>query len=180
MPLVPDVNDFQAELEGLPVRKYKAGVEQMKYAMGQGVSCREISWSRDGDRAFPMRTMIDIMGLNAVAQGTDYPINLLSPFVNIYVMVTRRDRNGAIFGKEERITREEAIRLYTSSAARYSFSEHKTGSIEPGKYADMVLLSDDILAVSEGSIKDIIAVRTIVEGRTVFEQRSEAGDPSMR
>lgn len=123
------------------------------------------------DRAFPMRTMIDTMGLDAVAEGTDYPINLVSPFVNIYVMVTRRDKNGDIFGIEERISREEAIRLYTSSASRYSFAEGKTGSIEPGKYADMVVLSDDILKVPDEAIKDIVAVRTIVEGQTVFERK---------
>lgn len=123
------------------------------------------------DRAFPMRTMIDTMGLDAVAEGTDYPINLVSPFVNIYVMVTRRDKNGDIFGIEERISREEAIRLYTSSASRYSFAEGKTGSIEPGKYADMVVLSDDILKVPDEAIKDIVAVQTIVEGQTVFERK---------
>jgi predicted amidohydrolase YtcJ len=124
------------------------------------------------NRAFPMRTMIDVMGLDAVAQGTDYPINLLNPFVNMYVMVTRQDKNGDVFGAGERISREEAIRLYTSSAARYSFSEAKTGSIEPGKYADMVVLSDDILSVPEEAIKDIVAVRTIVEGRTIYEQKT--------
>jgi predicted amidohydrolase YtcJ len=124
-------------------------------------------------RAFPMRTMIDTMGLDAVAEGTDYPINLVSPFVNMYVMVTRRDKNGDVFGIEERIGREEAIRLYTSSASRYSFAVKKTGSIEPGKYADMVVLSDDILSVPEEAIKDIVALRTIVEGRTVFERKVE-------
>lgn len=122
----------------------------------------------NADRAFPMRTMIDVMGLDAVAQGTDYPINLANPFVNMYVMVTRKDKNGDVFGAGERITREEAIRLYTRSAARYAFAEEKTGSIEPGKYADMVVISDDILNVPEEAIKDIKALRTIVEGRTVF------------
>lgn len=120
------------------------------------------------DRAFPMRTMIDVMGLDAVAQGTDYPTNSLNPFINMYVMVTRRDRSGQTFGAAERISREEAIRLYTSAAARYSFSERTTGSIEPGKYADMVVISDDILSVPDEAIKDIVAIRTIVEGRTVF------------
>jgi len=123
------------------------------------------------ERAFPMRTMIDVMGFEAVAQGTDYPINLLSPFINIYVMVTRRDKNGDVYGEGERISREEAIRLYTSAASHYSFSEEKTGSIEPGKYADMVVLSDDIMSVPEEAIKDIVATRTIVEGRTVFERK---------
>jgi len=124
------------------------------------------------DRAFPMRTMIDVMGLDAVAQGTDYPINLVNPFVNMYVMVTRKDKNGDVFGADERITREEAIRLYTSSASRYSFAEEKTGTIEPGKYADMTVISDDILTVPDEAIKDIVAVRTIVEGKTVFERKA--------
>jgi predicted amidohydrolase YtcJ len=123
------------------------------------------------DRAFPMRTMIDVMGMDAVAQGTDYPINLANPFVNMYVMVTRKDKNGDMFGAGERITREEAIRLYTSSASRYSFAEAKTGTIEPGKYADMTVISDNILTVPDEAIKDIVAIRTIVEGKTVFERK---------
>jgi predicted amidohydrolase YtcJ len=124
-------------------------------------------------RAFPMRTMIEVMGLNSVAQGTDYPINLLNPFINIYTMVTRRDRNGDVYGAAQRISREDAIRLYTSSAARYAFSEGKTGSIEPGKHADMVVLSDDILTVPEDAIKDITVMRTMIAGCTVFEREAE-------
>jgi predicted amidohydrolase YtcJ len=124
-------------------------------------------------RAFPVRTMIEVMGLNSVAQGTDYPINLLNPFINIYTMVTRRDRNGDVYGAAQRISREDAIRLYTSSAARYAFSEGKTGSIEPGKHADMVVLSDDILTVPEDAIKDITVMRTMIAGCTVFEREAE-------
>ncbi len=81
-----------------------------------------------------------------------------------------QDKNGDVFGASERITREEAIRLYTSSASRYSFAEAKTGTIEPGKYADMTVISDDILTVPDEAIKDIVAIRTIVEGKTVFER----------
>jgi predicted amidohydrolase YtcJ len=121
------------------------------------------------DRAFPMRTMIDVMGIDAVAQGTDYPINPLNPFINIYIMVTRRDRNGDVYGAGEAVTREEAIRLYTSAAARYAFAEAQTGSIEPGKLADMVVLSDDVLTVPDEGLKEIRALRTIVGGRTVYE-----------
>jgi predicted amidohydrolase YtcJ len=112
------------------------------------------------------------MGLDEVAQGTDYPINLVNPFVNMYVMVTRKDKNGDVFGASERVTREEAIRLYTSSASRYSFAERKTGTIEPGKYADLTVISDDVLSVPDEAIKDIVAVRTIVEGKTVFERKA--------
>lgn len=119
-------------------------------------------------RAIPLRSLIDIMGLDLVAQGTDYPINPLDPFGNISVAVTRRDRHGNLFGPGEAVTREEAIRLYTSAAARYGFAEDRVGSLEAGKYADMVVLSDDILAVPDERLREIRAVRTIVGGRTVF------------
>ncbi len=83
------------------------------------------------DRAIPMRSLIDHMGLDLLGQGTDYPINPLNPFVNMSIMVTRKDINGDVYGAHEAITRPEALRLYTSAAARYSFSEQRTGSIEP-------------------------------------------------
>ena len=121
------------------------------------------------DRAIPMRSLIDRMGLDLLGQGTDYPINPLSPFINISVMTTRRDVTGTAYGPDEAITREEAIRLYTSAAARYSFSEGRTGSIEPGKLADLVVLSADILSIPDEELKAIRALRTIVGGRTVFE-----------
>jgi predicted amidohydrolase YtcJ len=121
------------------------------------------------DRAFPMRTMIDTMGIESVAQGTDYPFNPLNPFVNMYIMVTRKDHKGEVYGFMEAVTREEAIRLYTSAAARYAFAEKKTGSIEPGKLADMVVLSRDILEVDAEEIKKLKVTRTVVGGTTVHE-----------
>jgi predicted amidohydrolase YtcJ len=122
------------------------------------------------DRAIPLRSMIDILGLHAVAQGTDFPINPLNPFINMSIAITRKDINGTVYGAEQAISREEALRVYTSSASWYSFSEHKTGSIEPGKLADLAILSHDPLTVPEEDIKDITALRTIVGGRTVFER----------
>lgn len=121
-------------------------------------------------RAIPLRWMIDHMGLDAVAQGTDYPINTLNPFINMYIMVTRKDINGDVYGADQRVSREEALRLYTSAAARYSFSEEKSGSIEVGKLADLAILSDDPLTVAEEDLKNIVALRTMVAGRTVFER----------
>jgi predicted amidohydrolase YtcJ len=122
------------------------------------------------DRAIPLRWLIDHMGLNAVAQGTDYPINTLNPFINMYIMVTRKDINGEVYGADQAVTREEALRLYTSAASWYSFSEHKTGSIEPGKLADLAILSDDPLTVAESELKNIVVLRTVVAGRTVFNR----------
>lgn len=121
-------------------------------------------------RAIPLRWMIDHMGLDAVAQGTDYPINTLNPFINMYIMVTRKDINGDVYGADQRVSRGEALRLYTSAAARYSFSEEKSGSIEVGKLADLAILSGDPLTVAEEDLKNIVAIRTMVAGRTVFER----------
>jgi predicted amidohydrolase YtcJ len=105
------------------------------------------------------------MGLNAVAQGTDYPINLLNPFVNID-SIARKDIHGTVYGPAQAISREEALRLYTSSASWYFFSEHKTGSIEVGKLADLAILSDDPLSVEEDAIIDIVALKTMVGGKS--------------
>ncbi|MDQ0314719.1 amidohydrolase [Amorphus orientalis] len=121
------------------------------------------------DRAVPMRTLIDRMGLDLLGAGTDYSINDLDPFINIAFMVTRRDVNGDLYGAEQAISREEAIRLYTSAAARYAFAEDRVGSLEPGKLADLVVLSDDILSVPDEDLSTIRATRTMVGGRTVYE-----------
>jgi len=121
------------------------------------------------NRAVPTRSMIEIMGLENVGAGTDYGVNPINPFLNIYVMVSRKDINGVAYGTEQAITRKEALYLYTKSAAGYTFEETTKGSIEPGMLADLVIISDDILTVAEESIKDIHVLRTIVGGKTVYE-----------
>jgi len=124
------------------------------------------------DRAIPLRSMIDHMGLDMVAQGTDYPINPLSPFVNMSISITRKDRDGAVYGPKQAVSREEALRLYTSAASRYAFAEQRIGTIEVGKLADFAILSADPLTVDEDEIKNIVALKTIVGGRVVYERTS--------
>lgn len=126
------------------------------------------------DRAVPMRSMINRMGLDLLGQGTDTPINDLDPFLNIAFMVTRRDVNGTVYGPGETITREEAVRLYTSAAARYAFMEDRLGSIEPGKLADLTTLSDDLFAVPEEKLGSLRATRTYVAGRLVHAAAGQA------
>jgi len=122
------------------------------------------------DRAIPIRSMIDHMGIDMVAQGTDYPINLLNPFVNMSISITRKDNTGTVYGPDQAITREEALRLYTSAASRYAFAENRVGSIEVGKLADFAILSADPMTVDEDEIKNIVALKTIVGGRIVCER----------
>ena len=122
------------------------------------------------DRAVPTRTLIEKMGLNNLGAGTDFPVNPINPFLNMYIMVTRKDPAGNVYGAAEAITREQALRLYTSAASRYTFEEARKGTIEPGKLADMVVLSADYTAVPEEQIKDIKADMTLVGGKVVFQR----------
>jgi predicted amidohydrolase YtcJ len=92
-----------------------------------------------------------------------------SPFTSLWWMVTGRTLGGVqIRGPEESPSREQALRIYTLGSAWFSFDEGKLGSIEPGKLADLIVLSDDYFSVSEDQIKDLSSVLTIVGGRPVY------------
>jgi predicted amidohydrolase YtcJ len=97
-------------------------------------------------------------------------VNVIDPFLGMYIMVTRKDPRGVVYGAGEAITREQALRLYTSSAAHYNFEEKIKGTIERGKLADLVVLSGDLLSVPEDSIKDLKAVTTMVGGKVVYQR----------
>jgi predicted amidohydrolase YtcJ len=122
------------------------------------------------DRAVPTKTLIEKMGIDSLGAGTDFPVNPVNPLLNMYVMVTRKDINGTVYGASEAISREQALRLYTSAAARYTFEEGRKGTLEPGKLADLVVLSADYLTVPEDQIKDIKADVTIVGGKVIFQR----------
>lgn len=122
------------------------------------------------DRAVPTSTLIAKMGLDSLGAGTDFPVNPINPFLNMYIMVTRKDPNGSVYGASEAISREQALRLYTSAASHYTFEEARKGTIEPGKLADLVVLSADYMAVPEAQIKDIKADLTLVGGNVVFQR----------
>jgi predicted amidohydrolase YtcJ len=122
------------------------------------------------DRAIPTKTMIDRLGLDSLGAGTDFPVNPINPLLNMYIMVTRKDPNGNVYGASEAITREQALRLYTSAASRYMFEEGRKGTLEPGKLADLVVLSADYMTVPEDQIKDIKAAITVVGGKVVFQR----------
>jgi predicted amidohydrolase YtcJ len=122
------------------------------------------------DRAVPTKTLIEKVGLNSLGAGTDFPVNPINPFINMYIMMTRKDPNGHVYGAAEAISREQALRLYTSAASHYMFDENKKGTIEPGKLADLAVLSADFMSVPEEEIKDIKVDQTIVGGKVVFQQ----------
>ncbi len=117
---------------------------------------------------FAQRSFID-HGINSTG-AADYPCSPLPPLMGIQSCVTREDYNGQVWGPEQRITVEEALKLYTINGAYASFEEDLKGSIEPGKLADLVILGDDPRTVNPRSIMDIPVLRTIVGGETVYQR----------
>ena len=101
----------------------------------------------------------------------DQSLNPFNPFLTMYNATTRRTEAGQIVGAEEAVTRQEALRMMTSMAARFSFDEKNRGSIEAGKLADFVVLSEDLLTVPAERMRNIRAELTVVGGRVVFERR---------
>ena len=91
------------------------------------------------------------------------------PLVGIQAAVTRRARDGQVYAPEERVDVKDAIRFYTLGSAYMTFDEANRGSIEVGKLADLVVLSDDILNMDPERISEIQVLRTVIEGRTVYE-----------
>ncbi len=92
--------------------------------------------------------------------------------VGIYSAVTRKGISGRVFGADEGITVEEAVRGYTLTGAYITFDEEKKGSLEPGTFADMIVLSDDILTVDPEQIMDIQIEPTWLAGELVYERKS--------
>lgn len=104
-------------------------------------------------------------------QGFD-PITSLNPyhpFLAMYIAVTRKTDSGQVINPNQRISREDALRMTTIDSAWLSFDENERGSIEVGKLADLAILSDHYLTCEEERIKDIRSVLTIVGGDVVYQ-----------
>jgi predicted amidohydrolase YtcJ len=84
-------------------------------------------------------------------------------------MVTRRDTQGRVWGENQRVSVEEAMRICTVNGAYASFEEHDKGSLSPGKLADFVLLDADPVTTDPDAIKEIGVVATYLGGRPTFE-----------
>lgn len=116
----------------------------------------------------PYRTLIRA-GI-PIAGGTDWPLQPADQFFYMWVEMTRATIDGEIVGEEHRLSREDALRFHTIWAAYSTFDEHLKGSLEPGKLADLVVLSHDYLTVPVDRVKMITPILTMVGGKVVFER----------
>jgi predicted amidohydrolase YtcJ len=104
-----------------------------------------------------------------LAGGSDGPVSYhAEPLLEIYGEITRKTGWGGSLGPDQGLTREQAIRSVTSNSAYTSFEEKAKGSIEPGKYADFVVLTKDILTIPADAIKDTHVIATVLGGKTVY------------
>ena len=140
---------------------YRAGPSLVKY------------WGRErAEQVTPVRSFLD-QGI-LVAGGTDSPVIPYNPFWAMYHFISRETISDGVYGANQRITREEALRVFTINNARLTFEENLKGSIERGKLADLVILPADILTIPEKQIEGLKPVATMVGGRFVYS------DPAAR
>ncbi|HEY2015357.1 MAG TPA: amidohydrolase [Bryobacteraceae bacterium] len=106
-----------------------------------------------------------------VGNGTDAPVEDVSPLASFYASVSRKLKDGSVFYPDQRMSREEALRSYTFNNAYAAFDEGVKGSLEPGKLADITVLSRDIMTIPENDIMATDVVYTIVGGKVAFERK---------
>jgi len=140
----------------------------------QGVHCTsDASFvpTRLGDRraeegAYVWRKLIDSGA--RIVNGTDAPVEDIDPLANFYSSVTRRTRSGEVFYGDQAMTRMEALASATTHAAYAAFEEGIKGKLIPGMLADIVVLSQDILTVSEDELPATRVDHTIVGNRVLY------------
>lgn len=141
----------------------------------QGIHCtsdapfvvKRLGETRAKYGAYPWRSLIDA-GV-VVTNGTDAPVEDVDPLESFYASVTRRRADtGLEFFKEQSMTRAEAIHSYTLACAFSAFEESDKGSLEEGKLADMVVLSNNLLTCSEEDILNTKVLLTIVGGQVKY------------
>ncbi len=105
-----------------------------------------------------------------VTNGTDAPVEDVDPIASYYATVSRKLKDGSVFFGDQRMSRMEALRSYTINGAFAAFEEGSKGSLKAGKYADVVVLSKDIMAIPEDEIPSAQVVYTIVGGKVRYKK----------
>ena len=105
-----------------------------------------------------------------VSNGTDAPVEDVDPIASYYATVSRRTRDGTVFYPDQRMSRMEALKSYTWNAAYAAFEENTKGSLAVGKYADLTVLSKDILTIPEDQILTAQVTHTIVGGKILYKR----------
>jgi predicted amidohydrolase YtcJ len=106
--------------------------------------------------------------------GTDFPAENINPMYTFYAAVERKDVEGNPekgFQPENALSREQALKGMTIWAAKANFEEKEKGSIEPGKYADFVILDNDIMKIEGNKLPNVKVLKTFINGEKVYEKK---------
>ena len=142
----------------------------------QGIHCtsdapfvtKRLGEERAATGAYMWRAFMDAGVL--INNGTDVPVENIDPFANFYSSVTRKQKNGTTFYPKQKMTREEALYSYTLANAYATFEENQKGSLEVGKYADLIMLSNNIMMCNENEIPKTKVLMTIVGGEVRYRE----------
>ncbi len=142
----------------------------------QGIHCTsDASWvyarlgtDRAEEGAYVWRDLIDSGAM--ISNGTDAPVEDVDPIASYYASVTRRLKDGSLFFPEQCMTRMEALKSYTINAAFAAKEEDIKGTLAPGKFADIVILSQNLLTIPDDAIPHTRVEVTIVAGEVVYER----------
>ena len=159
---IVDMNDFELFKNVIPSIQPTHATSDMYWAEDR-VGAERIK----GGYAY--KKLLDTYGM--VALGTDYPVEQVNPFLTFYAAVVRQDLEGFPEGgyqMENALSREQTLKGMTIWAAYSNFEEHEKGSIEVGKFADFVILSQDIMKVEGSKIPDTKAIATYLNGEKVY------------
>ncbi|RIV46925.1 amidohydrolase [Flagellimonas pelagia] len=176
---------YKKALEGKPDRRWKVehaqviSMEDFDYfklgiipSVQPTHATSDMYWAEDrlgSERvkgAYAYKKLLD--GAGIVALGTDFPVEQVSPFLTFYAAVARQDLDKypeGGFQMKDALSREETLKGMTIWAAYSNFEEGEKGSIEPGKFADFVILSDDIMTVPVSEIPNLKAEQVFVAGK---------------
>jgi hypothetical protein len=134
------------------------------------------AWKRLDEKrikgTYAFRTLLDTGAV--LAFGSDSPVAPLNPLFGVYAAVTRRtldDKNPNGWIPEQKISVDETVRAFTFGSAYGEFQDDKKGTLETGKLADLVILSDDIFTIDPVKIRDVKVVLTVVNGKVAFEKK---------
>ncbi len=116
----------------------------------------------------PYRMIVD-SGVQVGAGSDSAQISTLNPWLMLYYMTTGKNSTGVLINGGQTVNREEALRLYTAANGWFSKEEDKIGSIEEGKFGDVVVLSDDYFTVSDDALKKLGSILTVVGGKITYD-----------
>jgi hypothetical protein len=105
-----------------------------------------------------------------ISNGTDAPVEDVDPIASYYSTVSRKLKDGSVFYGDQRMSRAEALKSYTTNGAFAGFEENIKGSLTAGKLADVTVLSKDILTIPEDEIPTAQVVYTIVGGKVAYRR----------